>query len=64
MARPWAASFSTPPKCSVTPWRTGNYLATLGYRRLSVRPRHPRTAPAAQEAFKIKLRGDGSRRGP
>lgn len=30
----------------------GKYLAALGYRRLSVRPRHPRTDPAAQEAFK------------
>ena len=30
----------------------GKYLATLGYRRLSVRPRHPRTDPDAQEAFK------------
>jgi transposase len=30
----------------------GKYLATLGYRRLSVRPRHPRTDPDAQAAFK------------
>ena len=30
----------------------GKYLAALGYRRLSVRPRHPKTDPAAQEAFK------------
>ena len=30
----------------------GKYLAALGYRRLSVRPRHPRTDPEAQEAFK------------
>jgi len=30
----------------------GKYLATLGYRRLSVRPRHPRTDPQAQDAFK------------
>ncbi len=30
----------------------GKYLAALGYRRLSVRPRHPRTDPDAQEAFK------------
>ncbi len=30
----------------------GKYLAALGYRRLSVRPRHPRTDPAAQEDFK------------
>ena len=30
----------------------GKYLAALGYRRLSVRPRHPKTDPEAQEAFK------------
>ena len=30
----------------------GKYLAALGYRRLSVRPRHPRTDPGAQEVFK------------
>jgi transposase len=30
----------------------GDILASLGYRRLSVRPRHPRTDEAAQEAFK------------
>lgn len=30
----------------------GKYLAALGYRRLSVRPRHPRADPEAQEAFK------------
>ncbi len=30
----------------------GKYLAALGYRRLSVRPRHPKTNPEAQEAFK------------
>jgi transposase len=30
----------------------GKYLAALGYRRLSVRPRHPKTDPAAQERFK------------
>jgi transposase len=30
----------------------GKYLATLGYRRLSVRPQHPRTDPDAQVAFK------------
>ena len=28
------------------------YLAALGYRRLSVRPRHPKTDPEAQDAFK------------
>jgi transposase len=30
----------------------GKYLAALGYRRLSVRPRHPKVDPDAQEAFK------------
>jgi transposase len=30
----------------------GDLLASLGYRRLSVRPRHPQTDEAAQEAFK------------
>jgi transposase len=30
----------------------GKVLAALGYRRLSVRPRHPKTDPEAQEAFK------------
>lgn len=30
----------------------GKYLASLGYRRLSVRPRHPKTEPGAQEVFK------------
>jgi transposase len=30
----------------------GKYLAALGYRRLSVRPRHPKSDPEAQEAFK------------
>jgi transposase len=30
----------------------GKYLAALGYRRLSVRPRHPKTDPDAQDAFK------------
>ena len=30
----------------------GKYLAALGYRRLSVRPRHPKTDPEAQEDFK------------
>jgi transposase len=33
----------------------GKYLAGLGYRRLSVRPRHPKTNPEAQEAFKKTL---------
>src|SRR5260221_13470712 len=30
----------------------GKVLAKLGYRRLSVRPRHPQTDEAAHEAFK------------
>jgi transposase len=30
----------------------GKYLAALGYRRLSVRPQHPKSAPDAQTAFK------------
>ena len=30
----------------------GKYLAALGYRRPSVRPRHPKTDPEAQDAFK------------
>jgi transposase len=30
----------------------GKHLAALGYRRLSVRPQHPKADPAAQEAFK------------
>lgn len=30
----------------------GKQLAALGFRRLSVRPRHPKADPAAQEAFK------------
>jgi transposase len=30
----------------------GKYLAAQGYRRLSVRPRHPKADPEAQEAFK------------
>jgi transposase len=29
----------------------GKYLAALGYRRLSVRPRHPKADPETQEAF-------------
>ena len=33
----------------------GKYLAALGYRRLSVRPRHPKTDLEAQEAFKKTL---------
>jgi transposase len=30
----------------------GKYLAMLGYRRLSVRPRHPKADPEAQAVFK------------
>ena len=30
----------------------GKYLAAQGYRRLSLRPRHPKADPEAQEAFK------------
>src|SRR5665254_12637 len=30
----------------------GDLLASLGYRRLSVRPQHPQADEAAQEAFK------------
>ena len=30
----------------------GKQLAALGYRRLSVRPQHPKADPAAQEVFK------------
>ena len=30
----------------------GKYLAALGYRRLSVRPRHPKADPEGQEGFK------------
>lgn len=30
----------------------GKYLSALGYRRLSVRPRHPKTDSEAQQAFK------------
>jgi len=29
----------------------GKYLTAMGYRRLSVRPRHPKADPAAQDAF-------------
>jgi hypothetical protein len=40
----------------------GKLLAKLGYRRLSVRPRHPHTNEEAQEAFKKTL-PQRSRRG-
>ena len=35
----------------------GKFLNGLGYRRLSVRPRHPKSDPEAQEAFKKTSRG-------
>ena len=38
----------------------GKQLAELGFRRLSVRPAHPQSDPAAQAAFKNKLRAAGS----
>ncbi len=38
----------------------GKQLAKLGFRRLSVRPAHPQSDPAAQAAFKKKLRAAGS----
>ena len=38
----------------------GKQLAELGFRRLSVRPAHPQSDPAAQAAFKKKLRAAGS----
>jgi transposase len=34
----------------------GKQLAALGFRRLSVRPRHPRTDEEAQEAYKKSSR--------
>jgi hypothetical protein len=40
----------------------GKVLAKLGYRRLSVRPRHPQADEEAQEAFKKTL-PQRSRRG-
>jgi transposase len=33
----------------------GKHLAALGYRKLSVRPQHPKSDPQAQEAFKKTL---------
>jgi hypothetical protein len=46
----------------------GKYLASLGYRRLSLRPQHPKSDPGAQAAFKktsdrLTRRGDCGRRG-
>ena len=42
----------------------GKYLASLGYRRLSVRPRHPKADPAAQEAFKKAFQKRWRQRSP
>jgi len=42
----------------------GKVLARLGYRRLSVRPRHPRADEAAQEAFKKTLLRPSRHRSP
>jgi transposase len=38
----------------------GKQLAALGFRRLSVRPQHPKSDPQAQAAFKKKLSRRGS----
>ena len=37
---------------ALTERTVGKQLRELGYRRLSVRPRHPKADEAAQEAFK------------
>ena len=42
----------------------GKYLAAQGYRRLSVRPRHPKVDPEAQEAFKKTSPKRSPRRSP
>lgn len=42
----------------------GKKLAQLGYRRLSVRPRHPESEPEAQEAFKKTSPKPSLRRSP
>jgi len=42
----------------------GKVLAKLGYRRLSVRPRHPQADEAAQEAFKKTLLRPSRHRSP
>jgi transposase len=42
----------------------GKYLAAQGYRRLSVRPRHPKADPEAQEAFKKTSPKRSRRRSP
>jgi transposase len=42
----------------------GKVLAKLGYRRLSVRPRHPQADEAAQEAFKKTLLRRSRQRSP
>ena len=36
-------------------WTVGKQLAAVGFRRLSVRPQHPKSDPLAQEAFKKTL---------
>jgi len=41
--------------------RVGKQLAALGFRRLSLRPQHPKSDPEAQAVFK-KLPRSGSRR--
>jgi hypothetical protein len=33
----------------------GKILASMGYRRLSVRPQHPKSDPAAQETFQKRM---------
>jgi len=42
----------------------GKVLAKLGFRRLSVRPRHPQADEAAQQAFKKTLPRPLRRRSP
>ena len=42
----------------------GKYLTNLGYRRLSVRPQHPKSNPDAQVAFKKTSPGRQRRRSP
>src|ERR1700758_5766864 len=42
----------------------GKVLARLGYRRLSVRPRHPQADEAAQETFKKTLPRPSRQRSP
>ena len=42
----------------------GKILASMGYRRLSVRPQHPKSDPAAQETFKKTSRRPWPARSP